>query len=187
MKKLALFVFVCISGALPTLPKDHGFHTRPDLWEKPRIIHSEISREHFEEFYSIKTVTKSNVQHFISDDEKVFSPNDAYWYACHGIETASGRHEGGKIYIYNERDYFIELSFGYYANFGVRTKWVNEKLLFVRVWEGRIGGVDFIVDVEQETVMYFEDFEDGKLPFMQYQGQDEALRIDQEKQKAAAK
>ncbi len=34
--------------------------------------------------------------------------------------------------------------------------WINEKLLFVQVWWGRIASSDLIIDIEQDKVIYHE-------------------------------
>jgi hypothetical protein len=40
---------------------------------------------------------------------------------------------------------------------GVRATWLNEKLVFVQVWWGRIRSSDLIVDVPNATFVYKED------------------------------
>jgi hypothetical protein len=45
----------------------------------------------------------------------------------------------------------------------VDTKWLNEKLIFFRVWLGRHHGVDVILDVEQDRFVLMEAIADGRL------------------------
>ena len=40
---------------------------------------------------------------------------------------------------------------------GVRAAWLNERLVFVQVWWGRIRSSDLIVDVPNATFVYKED------------------------------
>ena len=47
-------------------------------------------------------------------------------------------------------------------------KWVNEKLLFMRPWWGRILGTDLIYDVEAERIVYAETVTDGYLAYQQF-------------------
>jgi len=107
------------------------WHTDPSKWEKPRNFHSPFKTEYNDRFElgraAISDVTES----------KKFSPNNAYWFITRGIDTGSGDAQGS-VYIYNERGYLIELKLNYYANFGADIKWINEKLLFVRFFLGRI-------------------------------------------------
>lgn len=45
-----------------------------------------------------------------------------------------------EIYIYNEKDYLTLIQFqDLYFNFKPKFTWINEKLLFMRIWWGRIG------------------------------------------------
>jgi hypothetical protein len=39
---------------------------------------------------------------------------------------------------------------------GVRVQWLNEKLLFVQVWWGRIVSTDLVLDAEHRTFLYQE-------------------------------
>ena len=54
------------------------------------------------------------------------------------------------------------------ARYGPRIEWVNEKLLFVRVWWGRILGADLVIDVEVGAILYREMLHDGTIPFQQF-------------------
>ncbi len=47
--------------------------------------------------------------------------------------------------------------------------WINEKLLCIRVWWGRICGTDLIFNVEQERFIYREMVWDGGIPYYQIQ------------------
>ena len=40
---------------------------------------------------------------------------------------------------------------------GVRVRWLNEKLLWLQVWRGRIVSTDAILDVETQRLLYEED------------------------------
>jgi hypothetical protein len=46
-----------------------------------------------------------------------------------------------------------------HGNGGVRTDWVNEKLLFIQVWWGRIVSTDLIFDVDARRFVYQENAE----------------------------
>ncbi len=52
-------------------------------------------------------------------------------------------------------------------NFAIEARWINEKLLFIRVYWGRIVGSDYIFDVELGSFVHKEMVYDGTLLFQQ--------------------
>ena len=52
--------------------------------------------------------------------------------------------------------------------YGIKEKWVSEKLLFIQPWWGRIAASDIIYDVENEKIVYIEDLTDGHIAFDQF-------------------
>lgn len=57
----------------------------------------------------------------------------------------------------------LKLSFIDHASGGVSVQWLNEKLVFVEVWWGRIASTDLIFDVNSKTFLYKETAEYGDL------------------------
>jgi hypothetical protein len=49
------------------------------------------------------------------------------------------------------------LTFPRHGNEGIQSDWLNEKLLFLRVWLGRIVSLDMILDVDNGVLVYSED------------------------------
>lgn len=49
------------------------------------------------------------------------------------------------------------LTVGDHASYGVRAHWLNEKLLFVEAWWGRVAATDLVLDVESGAPLYAED------------------------------
>jgi len=89
------------------------------------------------------------------------SPNKGYAFVVQG-----GR-PSGRVTIDAEKDHFVEIRFSnLYGLSDVR--WVNEKLVFMRPWWGRIAATDLIFDVEREQVIYAEPVTDGTLAHRQY-------------------
>jgi len=143
--------------------KQWTFHTTPDKWEDSRIFQTpfdnrwddriSISRQPFQELKG----------------EKVYSPNKAYWYIIEVAES-TGQENIVKLYLFNERQYLIEITLlDKYLNFDENIKWLNEKLVFIRVFWGIRLGMDMIFDVEEELVIYKELVHDGSIPFLQWQ------------------
>jgi hypothetical protein len=56
----------------------------------------------------------------------------------------------------NSDDPMLELALIDHASGGAQVEWLNEKLLFVRVWWGRIVSTDLILNVEETTFPYRE-------------------------------
>ncbi len=139
------------------------FHTTPNKWEKPRIFHTP-----FNERWSDRIVVRRTPLTQVAN-EKVFSPNKAYWFSVTEPDFMKPGPHKLQINIYNERDYLVRLEIldiGHYMRY---TKWINEKLLYVRAWCSRILGVDLIFDVEREQIIHKENINDGGIPFMQWQ------------------
>jgi len=57
----------------------------------------------------------------------------------------------------------LKLSFIDHASGGVHAQWLNEKLLFVEVWWGRIASTDLIVDVNKKNFLYEEMADYGEM------------------------
>ena len=89
------------------------------------------------------------------------SPNNGYAFVGQG-----GRPDG-RVTIDAEKDHLVEIRFS--NLFGLsEVRWVNEKLLFMRPWWGRIAATDLLFDVEREQVIYAEAVTDGTLAHRQY-------------------
>jgi len=66
------------------------------------------------------------------------SRNKGYFFLVEGGSP------NGKITIYAEKDHLVQISFS--ELFGLSdVKWINEKLLFMRPWWGRIAATDIIM------------------------------------------
>ncbi len=82
-------------------------------------------------------------------EEKTLSPNKGYYFNLQGWRPEA------TLSIYTEKDYLISINFK--EVFGInKPKWINEKLIFITVWWGRIAATDIIYDVEKEKVIYLE-------------------------------
>ena len=49
------------------------------------------------------------------------------------------------------------LTFPQHGNEAIQSDWLNEKLLFLRLWLGRIVSLDMILDVDTGVLLYSED------------------------------
>lgn len=127
----------------------------PDCWMEERNIHGG----------DFADIWKSNMAFKKLAGEKlkpgVYSPNKGYYFVAE-----DGRPRGA-VTIFAEKNYLIRIEFS--ELFGLsEIKWINEKLLFMRPWWGRIAATDLIYDVEAETVIYAESVTDAYLAFQQF-------------------
>jgi len=87
------------------------------------------------------------------------SPQGTHWLVALGPDfsregpwattlTIGGNPSGGEM---------LRVTFSDHGSGGVRPTWLNEKLLFVRVWWGRIASSDLVLDVERAALLYAED------------------------------
>lgn len=134
-----------------------GFHTSPACWDEPRI-HAEEREAHVD----VEVVRADGPL----AEPVIVSPNGAYTFHLDEI-PATGGNSDYTLTVDNERPYLLELAFPD-ARGVVTPTWINEKLLFVRVWWGRVAGTDYLVDVEKEAVVLVEPFRYGAIAFQQF-------------------
>jgi hypothetical protein len=128
----------------------------PDCWSEPRIVHS---------VHDLGNLWQRNTTITSRKDRKPtsgqLSPNKGYLFV-----VAGGR-PTGRITIYAEKDHLVDIEFT--DLFGLSdVRWLNEKLILMRPWWGRIAATDLIFDVEQEKIIYAESVTDGTLAHQQY-------------------
>ncbi|HKH21457.1 MAG TPA: hypothetical protein VKB53_11355 [Gammaproteobacteria bacterium] len=127
----------------------------PDCWKEERIIHN----SEFADLWKTNTAFKKLPVGEIKPG--VYSPNKGYYFI-----VENGRPDGAVI-IFAEKPYLIRIEFS--ELFGLaNVKWINEKLLFIRPWWGRIAATDLIYDVEAERVIHSDGVIDAYQAFLQY-------------------
>src|SRR5262245_1663850 len=152
---LILILLFVSSLSLPCLAAEGGWPgLPPDCWSESRMFHnSEVYP--WKENIAIRTVKGEKPK------GGELSPNKGYSFVVEG-----GR-PSGKITIYAEKDHLIQISIS--ELFGISdTKWINEKLVFMRLWWGRIAATDVIYDVEKEKILYTESVTDGYIAYQQF-------------------
>lgn len=153
----------CSPSGSPVSTQHPLFHTTPDKWDQPRIFHTPFD-EHWADRIEIDTVPLAEIR-----TEKVLSPNKAYWYVLTISDTMKPGPHSGTVHVYNERDYLIQIQLLDIKSGALTANWINEKLLYVRTWLGRVLGFDLLFDVEQEKIIYREMVNWGGIPFQQWQ------------------
>lgn len=135
------------------------FHTRPSCWTEPRIFHTD---ERFRDL-EIERVDGALGSHSVP------SPNGAYRFQVVMEESGSNPPWNANLLIYNERPYLLRIRLPDISQRqAVEARWINEKLVFVRVWWGRIAGTDLVIDAEREAILLEDAVYEGSQPFRQF-------------------
>jgi hypothetical protein len=114
----------------------------PDCWTEPRIYHSE------QDYGWSERTTIERVKESAPVDGE-YSPNKAYSF------SRSGEPPGSIVVsIFAEKDHLIRITFD--DAIALELRWINEKLLYLRPWWGRIAATDIIYDVEKEEIVLTE-------------------------------
>jgi hypothetical protein len=120
----------------------------------------------FDENYSQRIILREAANFGTSKPEgnKVYSPQHTAWVSQSSPDysqpepwsttVVTATPVGSKV---------LQLAFQNHASGGTSVQWLNEKLLFGRVWWGRIYSTDFIVDVEKEQFLYEQMAECGEM------------------------
>jgi len=138
------------------------WHTSPDKWKEPRLFH----RPFDEQFASRIVLDHCAIPAAARKPE--MAPNHAYWFALIRPDQTKIGPWDSDILVFTERDSLLRIRLRDILECH-EVAWVNEKLLRIRVWWGRICATDLIVDVEQAQIVYKEMVWDGAIPFQQFQ------------------
>lgn len=145
---LVVPVSAAASGGWPGLP--------PDCWSGSRMVHSIHGESPWQQNMAVLRKKDGKPK------PGQVSPNNGYFFVVEGDGRPTAR-----ITIYAEKEHLIEISFS--DLFGLSDiKWINEKLLFMRPWWGRIMATDIIFDVETEKVIHAETVTDAFQAYQQY-------------------
>ncbi len=128
----------------------------PDCWSESRMVHS------VQDLGDLwQRNTKIRTRPAAKPTVGQVSPNRGYVYVVEGSRPST------RITIYAEKDHVVDIDL--VELFGLSdVRWLNEKLIFMRPWWGRIAATDLIFDVEQEKIIYAEAVTDGVLARQQY-------------------
>ena len=147
----------------------YDWHTTPDQWKEPRIFHSEFDKN-YENRIRVSHAQSPRQSLEKNEKERNYSPNQAYWYVIHPPDTLKPGPWSTEIGVFSERDYRISIELtDHAATYPTTVKWINEKLLYIQLWWGRVLGTYFIFDVEMERIVIREMVHDGGIPFQQWQ------------------
>jgi hypothetical protein len=154
LKHLQLLAF---AGALMAgSPTWAASYSDPACWKEPRMWHDGPITAEFANKVSISRVPGP----LAGDSTR--SPNNSYAYVLHKLKDRAD------LMVFTDAPDLLKVSFA--APYTVeQPAWVNEKLLFVRVWWGRVLLSDLVIDVERGEPIYREMVYDGDILFQQAQ------------------
>jgi hypothetical protein len=142
-------------------------HTSPACWPGPRTVHTGSPERALRERIELR---RGGGLPRPAPPDAVVSPNGAYRVWVEGPETAAPPPWRAAVWIDVERDAPLSLELREPA-WAPEVRWVSEKLLFVRVWWGRVVATDLLLDVERGVPIYEEAVLDGAAAFRQFQEQ----------------
>jgi hypothetical protein len=145
----------------PATGEDFGSHTNPVCWKEPRIYHPGGARAAELEGVAKRVLQLGRAKGTLPQPQTL-SRNGAY--AFHYSERPEPGAPSGStkvaLLVFKERPYLLSVQADAVQSLQ-DPLWLNEKLISFRLWLSRLGGVDLLVDVEQENVVWMEAFADG--------------------------
>ena len=159
-----LILTLVLVGSIASLAGTPEYHTDPACWNEPRMFHSGPIWNDLRQQITLMREEAALPQHLI------LSPNKVYGYLLREADHKRAGPWCAHVLIYNERPYLLTLAFDDVRQLD-SLAWINEKLLFVRVWWGRIAATDLIIDVEAEKIVFAEMVQWGEIAFQQYKEQ----------------
>jgi hypothetical protein len=141
------------------------------------IVSNTECREYDEVYYE-KTdeyvLSKINLEKMNSDSKlpsslsgapREFSPQGTKYYIVQSADFTKQGPWSTVIYIVGNRadPLKTKITFRDHGNGGVRARWLNEKLLFVQVWWGRIVSTDLILDLDAGKWLYLQNANYGNM------------------------
>lgn len=127
----------------------------PDCWTESRVYQTD------DDEYDWPSRTRIERIEAIRPEVVILSPNRVYYFSL------SPERPGKPLLIFAEKDRFVRISFT--DPMAVNdVRWINEKLLYMRVWWGRVAATDLVFDVEQERMVLTQSTHEGRIAMEQY-------------------
>lgn len=134
--------------SLVTLP---GVAQEGTSCESAKVQYSPVENKYLEKI-KLQAVTELQVS---EEADKKYSPQHTIWlYADQPNYQKDGPWTTTALIRSIDGNTLRKLTLIDHGNGGVDFEWLNERLLFVRVWWGRILSTDFIVDVQNREYLY---------------------------------
>ena len=161
-----VFGLACAFVLLASTAMAQQYHTPPACWTAPRIVHGPWSEQPGERAVIVRAAEKE------PDGAKwTPSPTGAYRLRQVDPDFTAPPPWNTRIVIEAERPEAVIVELRNHGNATAYAIWVNEKLVLVRVWWGRVLGADLLVDAEKGEIVWKETVRGGETAFEQSRGQ----------------
>ena len=153
-----LMLFLLSLSSAPVLSEE----SRPSL---PKCGEARVQYTPFDENYSQKIILREVHDSGPSEPEgnREYSPQRTAWVSPTSPEySRPGRWNTTVTIAVPAGSKALQLAFHDHASGCASVQWLNEELLFGRVWWGRVYSTDFILDVEKEQFIYKQMAHYGK-------------------------
>jgi hypothetical protein len=141
------------------------WHTPPSCWSAARLTHADWSEQPGERLRVHRSREAPDGGTWVT------SPNGGYRFRKIDPDFVAPPPWTTRIVIEAERSELTIVELGNHGNAPAHAAWLNEKLVFVRVWWGRVLGADLIVDAEKGDVVWKETARGGDAAFEQSRNQ----------------
>jgi hypothetical protein len=128
--------------------------------DSAKVQYSPVEDKYLEKI-KVQGVTELQVPDNV---EKQFSPQRTFWlFAVQPNYQKDGPWTTTVLIKSADGSTMRKITFLDHGTGGVKLDWLNERLLFARVWWGRILSTDFIVDVQNREFLYEQNAYYGQL------------------------
>jgi hypothetical protein len=112
-----------------------------------------------------KMASESTLPSSLSGVPKEFSPHGTRHYIMQSADFMKPGPWNTDIYVLGNlvNPLKMKITFRDHGNGGVRAKWLNENLLFVQVWWGRIVSTDLMLDLDAGKWIYMQNANYGNI------------------------
>ena len=166
MKMMTLLAMLVLTTAWPVQAQTPRHHTPPACWSAPRITHGAWGEQPGERVSVARAVVPA-----AEGTAWTMSPNAAYRLRKIDPDLTAPPPWNTRIVIEAERPEAVVVDLRNHGTATAYAVWVNEKLVLVRVWWGRVLGADLLIDAETGEIVWKETARGGDAPFEQSRGQ----------------
>lgn len=163
MMRQAAATLALLPALLCALPATAQFHTDPGCWQTPRLAHTGAPSEAL----TARVHLSSAPPGAVPAGEAVPAPNGAYRLWVRNPDTRQPGPWGAGLIVDVERPRHRLLLLEDVAQ-PIAPRWINEKLIFLRVAWGRTVFSDLILDAEAGRLIYHEQLQDGRIAWQQH-------------------
>ena len=157
------YVFQAYAQNPDGFPSSHSNTANPACWDGPRIYHEGLPKADL-----AKRVNLIQGPPGATTGEAIVSPNGGYRMWVRNPDTSKPGPWHAALIVDAERKTRPTLLIEDVAG-PITPRWINEKLIFIRVTWGRIAFSDLILDAEKGELIYHERATDGQIAYQQFQ------------------